>query len=201
MLISTALLISAAISAALGIGGSVAAQAMQNKSQKETNEANKEINEANNAFSADQAAIGRDFSAEEAQKQRDFEEYMSNTQVQRRADDYEAAGFNRALALGTPASTPVAAAASTSPARASGYIPMQAMNYSPMAQMSQNLSHMVSSANSIILLQKLSKSNPQVMATLAKTSAGLTKSITSADKMAKLGYSLEELKGITGGIM
>lgn len=52
------------------------------------------------------------FNAKEASKNRNWQEHMSNTAYQRAADDLEAAGLNRVLALGTPSSTPSGATAS-----------------------------------------------------------------------------------------
>ena len=45
-------------------------------------------------------------SAKQARLNREFQERMSSTAYQRAADDLEAAGLNRVLALGSPASTP-----------------------------------------------------------------------------------------------
>lgn len=52
------------------------------------------------------------FNAKEAQKNRDWQTEMSNTAYQRAATDLEAAGLNRIIALGSPASTPSGATAS-----------------------------------------------------------------------------------------
>lgn len=54
------------------------------------------------------------FNAQEAQNQRNYETWASGTAYQRAAADLKAAGLNRILALGSPASTPSVASPSVS---------------------------------------------------------------------------------------
>lgn len=54
------------------------------------------------------------FNADEAQKQRDWQAQMSNTEVQRRMSDMQAAGVNPMMAAGTSAGSPSGASASGS---------------------------------------------------------------------------------------
>lgn len=50
--------------------------------------------------------MSRSASSKEAKRNRAFQAYMANTAYQRAANDLEAAGLNRVLALGNPAASP-----------------------------------------------------------------------------------------------
>lgn len=77
----------------------------------------------NNLFNQIEAATARQFNAEEAQKNRDWQERMSNTAYQRKMADLKAAGLNPILAAGgQPASTPSGGAATGSGAGSAGSV-------------------------------------------------------------------------------
>jgi len=86
-----------------------------------TNESNEDIASARNEFEAAQAVLQRDWSAEQAQINRDFEERMSNTAVTRRMEDMRNAGINPLLAGKFDASSPAGSMPSGASAHAYGY--------------------------------------------------------------------------------
>lgn len=192
----TGLIIASILASLAGVGGSIAtsmsAQQAQNDAIDKTNTMNRELNVMNNQFNAQQAQI-----------QRDWEENMANTAIQRRVADLKAAGFNPALAVTNGASfTPGASGASSS-----GLPTMRAHDFSPMAQLSNNLGHLVNSAQSMVLLSRLAKSNPAAINSLEKVAKGVNNQIQGASRanraaqLGKFAYESDsELMSIIKGV-
>lgn len=76
--------------------------------------------EKNRQFNAVEAEKNRQFNAAQAQLQREYEERLSNTAVQRRYKDLEAAGINPVLAATDGAQVPQGSAARSAAASYSG---------------------------------------------------------------------------------
>ena len=113
MALLTAALIAGVLASAAGVAGAV----INSKAQEKTNDTNVRLTNETNAANQLIAAQEREFNAAEAEKDRQFQLEMSNTAVQRRAADLEAAGFNPMLAATDAASVTGGAQASATTAR------------------------------------------------------------------------------------
>lgn len=158
---------------------------LNNQAANYATDTNKEMNRENNEFNAAQAEISRGFSATEAQKVRDFEERMANTELQRRYADAEAAGINPVAALlgSGGASTPSVAAAHSSQAQFSSFAGAKAADFSSLSNMSNGLTSLANSAIAVKTLKSLG--NASTLADVSKilTSAKTAKAITSLAKI------------------
>ena len=108
---------------------------------------------AGRVFNALEAHKARTFSADQAQLNRDFQERLSSTAVQRAAKDYEQAGFNPLLAMTSPSSTPSGSSAMGTPASSPG-LPqgagIPAVNeFSGMATTAINMINMVNQSKKV----------------------------------------------------
>lgn len=105
-----------------------------------------------------------------AREQMQFQERMSNTAYQRAAKDLEAAGLNRILALGSPASTPAGAKAE-----------MQNEN----ASLADSIGSGVSTALAAVKLrQEVKESNARIRQADANTSFIQAKTLTEGPRAA-----------------
>lgn len=92
------LAIAAIVSAVLATTASAIQNSQNISAQKEANEQNIKYQEEANKLQMEMAERANAFSASEAQKNRDWQEHMANTQYQRAMADMKAAGLNPILA-------------------------------------------------------------------------------------------------------
>lgn len=146
---ATALLISGIVSALAGAGVSAYSASQQKKATEESNATNIELAKMANEAQMQQVRETNEFNAAEAQKARDWETEMSNTQMQRAMADYQAAGVNPLLALPSGATN-------NAPASATGNVAnIKAAHVQPAALDLSGVASAASSLSNLMLLSSL----------------------------------------------
>lgn len=151
-------------------------------------------------FGTSERVAQQTFSAQQAQQQMDFQKRMASTQVQRAANDMDAAGLNRILALGQPAAAPQGAMASASQAPShKGSTSQASHGGSPGsgADAVRNAIGLASAMQNIKLLRaQTNKTNAEARATEASADRSEGVNIPFTMLMDQLGRGGEAAKAI-----
>lgn len=167
-----------AAQAAAGYAGAGGANAMNLQISREAQD-----------FNAQQAAINRQFQAEQAQHQMNVQEDWSNTSYQRAVGDLQKAGLNPMLAYQHGgASTPSGASGSGSAASSPAMIPMQNKITSAFQgmQLGQELENMRS------MQRKTEAETALTYAQIPKVAQDISTSISSANLMSQQRLKISE---------
>lgn len=186
MLLTTALLAGAGISAAAGLIGSAVDQAHSVAAREDTQDFNSQEAELQRQFSSREAQTARQFSSEEAQKQRDFEKYMSDTSYQRQRADLEAAGYNPAsIGITQGASTPAGSSAQSF--NASGSAASSGGAFVPQSGIGSYFSNIFSNAIQYEMAQDKNFTN-KAIAEMYSQNARQMNELTNATRKAMNNY-------------
>lgn len=149
---------------------------------KDTNRSNRNIASARNQMEIEEAQKARDFSAEQASINREFQDRMSSSAVSRRMKDMKSAGINPILAGKYEASSPAGGIGATAKANAHGY---EAKN--KMQGFLDNVSTVLQ-----LKTQMANIENIQAMSQLTRNKSDVTSPV--ADVMGSIGDATNEAR-------
>lgn len=152
-----------AIASIIGAIATTTASAIQNsqniKAQKEANATNLQLTKEANELQMEMAERANAFSASEAQKNRDWQTEMSNTQYQRAMADMKAAGLNPILAANASG-----AGVSSVGNAGSNMAAISAGNVSPVKNdWSTGITNAIQGINNMMLLSYMADSRADAM--------------------------------------
>lgn len=180
MVISTALAIASIVGAIASVGASAIQSAQNVSAQKEANKTNLEQTELANKLQMDLTAQQQAFNAVEAQKNRDWQEYMSNTAYQRSMADMKSAGLNPLLASQVGGASVPSGSVATSSLGSANVGSVQA----PQQSWASGVTNAVQALNNTLLMSAMMENK----ANIAKGYQDTYKSTRLASRVAQTQY-------------
>lgn len=165
------------------LGINLASSLFSSNSGKSTNREAAESAQKSMDFEAQQAELNRTFSADQAKRQMDFQQYNSDTMHQRQVKDLVAAGLNPVLSANSGASTPGGASGSGFMAGGKTYTPEN-----PYGDTGKDVSSGVKTSMEAMMMKSQ----------IANVNANTAKTVAETKPKAKLAEAIDRMTDWVG---